>query len=367
MSGELRVAVLGCRRGLSVARLFDALDEATVVAACDGIPARKQAALAALPSAEGFDDYEAMLSRKPDVVVVASSPSQHVEHTRMALEMGAAVLSEVPAAASLEDAQELVDAVERTGGFYMFGENCNYYGYIREWKRLICEGVLGEPIHAEGEYVHDIRGNTWVGADGTLYTPQDAPPDATPRWRAGYDPIYYITHSLGPLLWLLGERCTTVSCLSSGVRTDPVINSPDMQVAIFNTTGGVPIRQLVGFSLPHEPGGQWFSLYTTRGCVEWKRAGWDKPKIFLEGQETRDKTTADWPMALESPLADSGHGGIDGAMVWDFVGALLDGKPSPIDVHAGLDCTLPGIYGKMSVDRGGEMLRIPDTRTERLV
>ena len=367
---DISVGLLGSARGLTLATLFDRVPWTRTVAVCDRIPARLDDGLKRCPDAKAFSDYEKMLASSVDVVIVASSPPQHAEHVCMALEAGKAVLSEVPAAHTLEDAQRILDTVEKTGGFYMMGENCNYYGYIHEWKRLMDEGTLGQPVHAEGEYIHDIRGMTWIGPDGELYTPEAAAgrDDVYPSWRRGYHPIRYITHSLGPLLWLIGTRCTSVSCLSTGPRTAPEIGSPDMEAALFETETGVPVRQTTGFSVPNAPGGQWFSLYTTKGCAEWSRANWDKPKLFIDGQEGHDMSPAEWTTELkDNPLADSDHGGIDGAMVWDFADALLNGKPSPIDVHMGMDYTLPGIYAAMSAERNGERLRIPDTRIERLV
>jgi len=366
---QLAVGVIGAARGLSLAQIFDALPETRVVAIADRIEARLKAALAELPGAEGFSDADDLLRRAPDVVVVASSPPQHAAHVRAALEAGAAVLSEVPAADTLDGAQRIVDAVTRTGGFYMLGENCNYYGFILAWKQLLRTGVLGEIVHAEGEYVHDIRSITHMDSAGRTMTLEEArrTPDARPTWRAGYHPILYITHSLGPLLWLIEDRCTSASCLASGTRTAPEVGSPDAEVATFSTTRGVPIRQLCAFSVPREPGGQWYSLYTTTGCVEWRRCGWDSGRMYLAGKGMTDFERMPWTVAPpDVGLPDSGHGGIDGALVKDFVRALVTGAPSPIDVHAAMDTSLPGIFARMSAERGGERLRIPDTRTERL-
>jgi predicted dehydrogenase len=302
-------------------------------------------------------------------MIVASAPQSHAEHVCAALEAGKAVFSEVPAAHTLADAQQIVDTVTRTGGFYMLGENCNYYGFIREWRRMMDEGILGRPIHAEGEYVHDIRGITWVDEDGKCYNPADpaCPATARPSWRAGYNPIQYITHSLGPLLWLLDDRCTSVSCLSSGALTQPENLAPDAQIALLETAKGVPVRQSCIFSAPKEPGGQWYNLYTTRGYVEWKRAPWDSGKLFLADSGMTELQRAEWPNAVETPFGSSGHGGIDGGVVWEFTEAFRAGKPSPIDVHVAMDYTLPGIYALLSAERGGERLRIPDTRTERII
>lgn len=366
---KFAIGIVGAGRGATLAALFDQLPETEVLAICERIEERRSRVLRTCSRARGFTDYEAMLREPLDVVVVASAPPEHAEHVCMALEAGMAVLSEVPAAQTLEDAQRIVDAVRNTGQFYMLGENCNYYAYIHEWKRLVEAGMLGEVVYAEGEYVHDIRSITWGNRRGERFSPRDAGKheDAEPTWRARYHPIRYITHSLGPLLWLLEDRCTTVSCLSTDARTQPEVGSPDMEVAIFNTTRNRPIRQLCGFSVPKEPGGQWYSLYCTRGWVEWKRAPWDSPRMYLEGQGMSEPSRMAWNVGMEGRLSGAGHGGIDGSLVVDFVRAMVNGDHSPIDVHVAMDYTLPGIYAAMSGERGGERLRIPDTRSERLV
>jgi predicted dehydrogenase len=371
---ELTVGILGTARGMTLARLFDAHPSTRVTALCDRIDARREHALTELPHAVGYQQYEDMLGSadRPDIVVVASEPMDHARHSCMALEAGCAVLSEVPAIHTLEDAQTLVDTVERTRGFYMFGENCNYYNPIHVWKRFRDEGVLGDIVHAEGEYIHDIRSITWLDTEGkpVAMNERRSRTDIRPHWRADYDPIRYVTHSLGPVLWLMETRCTHVSCMGAPPRAHETIKSPDIQVAIMSTEIDAPIRQTVAFSVPHEPGRQWFSIYGTKAHVEWKRAHWDEPKMYVDGQEVRDMNRMDWPVApdwLTHLAGKEGHGGIDAALVEDFVDALYNGKPSPIDVHTGLDYSLPGVYAAMSAHAGGKLIRIPNTRTERIV
>ncbi|HRS93759.1 MAG TPA: Gfo/Idh/MocA family oxidoreductase, partial [Candidatus Latescibacteria bacterium] len=122
----ITVGLLGAGRGLSLAQLFDRVPGYRVVAVCDAIPERLDRARSACPRAEGFRDYAAMLREPFDVMIVASAPPSHADHVCAALEAGKAVLSEVPAAHTLDDAQRIVDTVARTSGYYMLGENCNY-------------------------------------------------------------------------------------------------------------------------------------------------------------------------------------------------------------------------------------------------
>jgi predicted dehydrogenase len=364
----LTAGILGALRGMTHATILDALPDVTVTGLAERAESPLRAGLSRLPNARGYTDYADMLSDPPDIVVVASSPQDHARHCCMALEAGCAVLSEVPAAHTLEDAQTLVDTVKRTGGFYMLGENCNYYGYMLEWQRRIQAGELGTIVHAEGEYIHDIRHMTWTDGEGQWFGPEEAQnrPGTRPHWRNDYHPIQYITHSLGPLLMLLQTRCTHVSCLMAPPRAHPAIASPDIETAHFRTEADAPIRQTCGFAVPREPGGQWYSVYGTKGYVEWKRAGWDSGKLYRDGQEVHDALRMDWPVApdIGELTGIGGHGGIDAGLVLAFVSVLRAGDPPPIGIHEAMDYTLPGIYAAMSAEAGGELLRIPDSRCE---
>lgn len=369
---EITVGVLGAGRGLTLAALFDAHPLTTVTAVADAYDALRDRALAQLPDARGFASYEDMLepANRPDVVVVASSPMDHATHVCAALDAGCAVLSEVPAAHTLEDAQNIVDTVARTGGFYMLGENCNWYGYILEWKRLIEAGDLGTIVHAEGEYIHDLRDMTWSSPDGARLSAEEgmSTPGARAHWRANYHPIRYLTHSLGPLLMLMQTRCTHASCVAAPSRASEAIGSPDLEVAIFRTQADAPIRQLCGFSVPREPGGQWFSVYGTKGWVDWQPDRQEGGRLYRDGQEEPEPLPMGWSIApnLGVLAGKGGHGGIDAGLVEAFVEALHTGQAPPIDVHTAMDYTLPGIYAMMSAEQGGEQLRIPDTRAERI-
>ena len=45
-----------------------------------------------------------------------------------------------------------------------------------------------------------------------------------------------------------------------------------------------------------------------------------------------------------------------------FVGTLIEGRPSPIDVYRAIEYALPGILAARSADLGGAPIAIPDLR-----
>lgn len=116
---KIRFGVLGLRRGVAHLRNFLALDQAEVVAACDRFAYYRDQARVLVDShgssTELLAEFDDLLEREPDAVVVASNGRLQVEHACMALEAGCHVLSEVPGADTEHELIRLRDTVERTG------------------------------------------------------------------------------------------------------------------------------------------------------------------------------------------------------------------------------------------------------------
>jgi len=268
---KVRVGVLGAGRGLVFVRGYNLHPASEVVALCDKDRPRLEKAAATL-KIEGlrlYTDYEEMLRSDLDMVVVASDGPLHAKHACMALEAGKHVQSEVPADYSMEGCLRLVETVERTGLKYMMAENSQYLLYMPTLKKWIQEGRLGEVVYAEAEYVHDVRNLYYRDTAGNYYSYQEAQkhPEAKRTWRSGVHPIHYITHSLGPILWLLDDRCVSVSCLSMAAHTSPEDGNPDAEVAILKTAKGRVIKTLCAHTIAH-PGNSWYTLMGTKGSVE---------------------------------------------------------------------------------------------------
>jgi len=362
----LKVGVLGLGRGMTFAKQFEALPQTQTTVLCDQDPQRLDSAAAAIDQAEPLTDYTQMLQRDLDIVVVASPAPNHVEHACLALEAGKHVLSEVPADVSLEQCQRLVRTVRETGLKYMLAENCCYWGYVREYKRQVQSGRLGDVLYAECEYLHDVRGlylrNPNVPA-GASFDDVVRHPETKRTWRASLHPINYLTHDLGPVLDILDDRCTSVCCMS----TPPACGdefAPAAEVAIFKTTKGRVIKFLAEFSMPR-PGHHWFVLMGTKGSIESPRGPASKHLVYVEGENMEGWSEMSWDTRImEGPREAwaSGHGGADWHISREFAECILNDTPSPIDVYRAMDYTVPGICAVQSTEQGGAAVDIPDLR-----
>jgi predicted dehydrogenase len=120
----------------------------------------------------------------------------------------------------------------------MAGENCFYWDFIEAWKKMYEDGKFGDVLYAESEYLH------------ATHPDEIKPFENENHWRCYNHAITYLTHNLGPLLYILGDRCVSVSCMvpTSG-HYNPYRDQNDNAVAIFRTAKGAVIRILIGFGM----------------------------------------------------------------------------------------------------------------------
>ena len=347
----LKVGVVGLGRGRSFLSVFALHKEVQVVAVCDMKEEKAERVRKQLDLEGAYSDYDEFLGHDMDVVVVATPLPSHVSNSIAALESDKHVLSEVPIANSIKECESLAKAVEKSKGKFMFAENCNYWYFVENWRRLVADGKLGKPTYAEAEYVHNCRG-IMRDSEGNL------------TWRASMPPIYYCTHSLGPILSIIDDRCVSAVGMSTGVNVAPDLGAIDMEVGLFRTEKGAVIKILCGFSVEREPAFHFYSIYGTGGCLESVR-GTDRFAAYLK--DTGMSSMTELPYGRNHPQApDSatvgGHGTCEYYMVNAFVESILNDTKPPIEVYEGLDYSLPGLCAHMSAQQGGKTVDIPNFR-----
>lgn len=101
------------------------------------------------------DSMEAVCQSDVDIVIVTTPDHFHVEQSVMAMEAGKHVICEKPLAPTVEDCKKIIDAVKRTGKFFMTGQVCRYAPGFRMAKKLLDSGRIGELVYLECEYAHN--------------------------------------------------------------------------------------------------------------------------------------------------------------------------------------------------------------------
>lgn len=375
---EIRVGVAGLgKRGLAWIRLLQRIPGYRITAVCDRIAPLHERALDAIPYRQDvrtYTDWEAFLAdEKVEAVALCVRCREQGAMAAQALEAGKHVNAEVPAAHALEDCWRIVLAVERTGRVYQLAEQTRYWGFVDAWREIVASGRLGRVTYCEGQYI-GYYGTSQFFQDpetGRFYTAEESRhcPEAKPTWLHTMPPIHYLPHELSPMLKVLDDRVTEVTAMStrSPSYSHPEIAQPDIQVALMKTEKDALLRMAAGFTqpVPHARGHHWYQILGTRGCLEWKRSGHDRPKLWFADAQMHDLAEIDWRFERTDAPAEahsSGHGGADYYVHTAFRDAVLGRRSLEFDVYRAMDTAAPAILAAESIAQGSSLLRVPDFR-----
>lgn len=372
-SPPIRLGIIGAgNRGTSLGATILDIPNVEITAICD-IDAEKPARLidriatrgSAKPSVQ--DDHRRLLDRiDVDAVLIATPEQTHARIAIDALNSGKAVLSEVAAAVTVEECWQLIEAVERTRGFYMMAENCCYYRSNLAVGAMVAAGLFGELTYADCAYLHSLPN---LG-----YTKPGQP---TWRGRLMNDTAnWYPTHAIGPVAQWLGigqkDRFQTIITLASPAsRIAGVIPYlGDANISLIQTVNGKLIElRLDTVSARPTVSTTHYLLQGVKGAY---RDAEGQKQIWLEGTH-KENTWGEW-----QPYEDkfepaiwrrekvqakaSGHGGADWFTLRAFFEALAAKQPSPIDVYSSVEWSSIIALSTLSVKSKNQPQPFPNFR-----
>lgn len=365
MANKIKIAFAGVHRASSFFRAFQNHPETEIVALCD-VHAPTLAEAGKTTGVEQlYTGYEQMLDEaKPDAVIVATPMHYHAPQAIAALERDIHVLSEVTAAVSLDEAQWLVQACRRSKGIYMMAENYIYRKEVVLVQSMVEAGLFGEVYYAEGEYIHELS---------VLHHTAQGKPTWRYYWQVGVNGSTYPTHSLGPCLQWVKERPAKISCVGTGVWTDPEHAMEDTVLLLCKTDSEKLMRIRVDMLSKRPHAMTNYTLQGTKGAFEGVRRPGEKSWVWVED---RCPDPNEWvplsdfeeeflPEIWRNPPAEAltaGHGGGDYFEVMDFVDAVQGRKAPAVGIDYAMDMTLPGLVSQESIRQGGAWLPVPDSR-----
>ncbi len=211
MASKKRYAVVGTggrARGYITALASDYRDVAELVGFCDASPTRIAAYNELLsneygtPEIAGYspDKFEQMIKeKKVDTVVVVTTDATHHTYIVKAMDLGCDVICEKPVTTDAEKANQILEAIDRTGQKLTVTFNMRYNPKIDVVKRLLRDGTIGEIKFADLQWTLDTR----HGADYFR------------RWHAtkansGGLLVHKSTHHFDVINWWLDDRPQTV-------------------------------------------------------------------------------------------------------------------------------------------------------------
>jgi predicted dehydrogenase len=160
MSGKLRVLAVGLgNMGMSHAKAYARIDGYDLVALCERRIAERKLP-PELEQAQRFADYaEALKAVKPDVVSISTWSDSHAAYAIQAMEAGAHVFVEKPLADTVEDAERVVAAAERTGKKLVIGYILRHHP---SWIKFIALAkTLGSPLVFRMNLNQQSSGKQW--------------------------------------------------------------------------------------------------------------------------------------------------------------------------------------------------------------
>ncbi len=391
---RVRVGIIGLgARGSGHLGTLLSLDGVDVVAICDNYPPAIEKALARIAKAKapapatygnGDDDWKRMIERKDlDAVFVVTPWVLHAPMGVAVMQAGKHVFIEVPIALTVEENWQLVDTAERTQKHCMMLENVCYGREELLCLNLCRLGVLGELIHGEGAYIHDLR------------TQMEQSEHGTGSWRtyhyAKRNGNLYPTHGIGSIAQYMGinrgDRFDYLSSVSSPARGRALYakakypadhrwnkidewKGGDMNTTIIKTAMGRSIMLQWDETSPrpytrlnHIQGTKGsFASYPNRlvidGVTPKQHESWvedDKLNPYFEKYEHPL-----WKKMGELAKKNGGHGGMDFIMMWRIITCLRQGEPLDQDVYDGTSWSVIAPLTEWSVAHRSQSVDVPD-------
>jgi predicted dehydrogenase len=358
MGGNVRVGVLGLRRGAALARLAGDAGM-RLVAVCERDDRRRDRAAAALGVA-AYRDLEQFLHHPMDAVILVNDFDRHAPVAIRALDQGLSVLSETAACRTLAEGVALIEAAERSAGVYMFAENYPSMPFTREMRRRYAAGDIGEVRYAEAEYLDEPADLASMVGDRT-------------HWRARTPATYYCTHSLAPVAAITGTRPVQVSGFVVPTAAGPQALERARRgrgwaaLLVVRLDNGAVCKSLHGFLEGSQQA--WVRLHGDRGLMENLRQGDTRTlRVVWDAKDGEDWRRAEevylpWPPDFPATAADPlGDGVAETLMLRDFAGAVRTGTPPGQDVYFGVELSITGIQAMRSSLAGSQPVDVPDLR-----
>lgn len=400
---KVRVGVVGVgRRGCWAVERLSQVPGVYVTALCDIDESRlvdgdKAIAKSGKPAAKHFltspdkphDGYRRLCESDLVDVVYNTTPWQyHVPASVYAMKCGKHTAIEVPCCMNIDECWELVETAEATQRHCIPLENCCYGDSELLALNLVRSGVLGELIHGEGAYIHDLAAENFAAYKGSkFFTEYNGTWD---RWRLKWNQKLngnpYPTHGFGPICQYMGinrgdalDYVVSVSSrearLTEFAKETFGPDSPeaketyalgDVNTSVFRTFRGRTIMVQHDVSLPR-PYNRINLIAGTKGILRdypLRVALLPHAHEWMKEEELKAlKAKYEHPLyktAGEIAKKVGGHGGMDFMMDLRWAYCLQNGLPMDADVYDAATWSCLTELAAESANNRGKSINVPD-------
>ncbi|MEG1740876.1 MAG: Gfo/Idh/MocA family oxidoreductase [Akkermansia sp.] len=390
----VKIAFVGVgHRGTSHVRQMAVIEGAEIVGICDLYQdfADRSAAYVEEKTGKrpptfckGETDYLRMFKEvKPDAVIICPSWEWHARITCDAMKNDIHAFTEVPIAVKMNEIWDIVNTCEQTGKHCMQMENVNYGRDELLFLNMVRQGVIGDLLHGEAAYIHELRSQMQEDKRGTG------------SWRtyhyAESNGNLYPTHGLGPVAQYMNlartddnfGRLVSFSSPALGRAAYGKKNFPadhkwnkltftggDMNTSIIKTTKGRTVLVEWDETSPR-PYSRMNLIQGVLGTlagfptrVAGEQLGDGNYHKWIEGEKLApiyEKYEHPlWKRVGPIALKMGGHGGMDYVMLYRMIECLRKGEPMDQNVYEGAFWSAVTPLSIQSVAEGGMPIVFPD-------
>ena len=335
----------------------------------------------------GENKWKLMLKEiKPDAVFISTNWDNHAPMVIEAMNSGAHAFVEVPMATTIEDMWEIINTSEKTRKHCMMMENVNYGRDEMMYLNMCRKGVIGDFLHAEAAYIHELRFQMEEQKRGTGSW-------RTHHYAKGRGNLYP-THGLGPVAQYMNlargdDNFNTLISYSTpalGRKIYAEENYPsdhkwnklnykngDLNTSIIKTNVGRTVMVQWDETSPR-PYSRHNLIQGTKGTL----AGFPTRVALEGGVEGVTKNHHSWAQGkdlevlyekYDHPLYKrlgalakkmGGHGGMDFMMRYRIIECLRKGEPLDQNMYEGCFWSAVTPLSARSIEDGGAPQRFPD-------
>lgn len=332
------------------------------------------------------DEWKKLCERKDlDLVLITTPTYLHAKMAVYAMEQGKHVITEVPAAMTIEECWNLVKTSERTKKHCMMMENYSYMPFHITTLNMAKQGFFGDIVHGDGAYNTSKMRNNF---SKTMY------------WNLWWLRLYgsrkgniYPTHGMVPIAQMMninrGDRFDFLVSVESNdfmmgnkakelAQVDPFFEEfakmeyrGNMNSILIKTKQGRTLHIQHDATSP-SPHNLIHGVHGTKGAVLFDPA---PPRISTGNHKWSDEKTFDELMEKYKPgllykfedfrkglgaNLQSGHGGSDLINVWHIIDCLRTGLPLDQDVYDAAAFSSIVELSEWSVLNNSNSIKIPD-------
>ena len=321
----------------------------------------------------------------PDVVFISTNWDNHAPMAIESMQNGSHCFVEVPLAVTIDDLWKIVNVSEKTRKHCMMMENVNYGRDELMFLNMCRKGVIGDLLHAEAAYIHELRFQMSQIERGTG------------SWRTHHyskgSGNLYPTHGLGPVAQYMNlargddnfKSLVSYSTPAVGRKSYAQKNySEDHKWNKLDYINGDLNTSIIKTELGRTILVQWDETsprpYTRHNLIQGSKgtlAGFPTRVAFEGGFKELAKDHHTWIQGddlkklyeeydhplykkLNDSTKDSGHGGMDGIMRYRIVQCLREGLPLDQNVYEGCFWSAVTELSGRSINQNGMPQQFPD-------